>query len=405
MLDNPPPAAAVANSKNCISVGATQTTNELMQSGVATYTVFDATASAADSGMSQTFRVMQAAFGASVGKLGSGSFRLSVASPLDACSPLNNTADLAGSVVLVERGSCYFGDKAAAVQAAGGAAALIFDNQLGSYFPLGADSATAGGITIPVTSITRRLGQALATAVEAGRNMSISFAPAQPPAASFDNLSQYSSQVGPAGLPLVSSRRGYGWGCPCCGCPRLLLLTRPRSRLPAAAQGPTPDGRIKPDLVAPGTIISAKAITNGSSVQSCDTLLMAGTSMVGAQGEHSRRLGRRPAAQPCLAPPRRALHDRGLPARRGLTTNRPAPRPPGHARGGCQRRADAPVLPGGLVPQRQQDTRGRAHSQRRAAQGRAAGWRLLHHRLRGRHGAAHRPAALLPTGLWARTPG
>jgi hypothetical protein len=77
---------------------------------------------------------MQANFGTSVATLGSQQLPLAVASPIDGCSPLQNTASLAGAVVLIQRGTCYFSEKALAAQDAGAAAVLLFDNVLGAYF-------------------------------------------------------------------------------------------------------------------------------------------------------------------------------------------------------------------------------------------------------------------------------
>jgi hypothetical protein len=48
---------------------------------------------------------MQANFGTSVATLGSQQLPLAVASPIDGCSPLQNTASLAGAVVLIQRGA------------------------------------------------------------------------------------------------------------------------------------------------------------------------------------------------------------------------------------------------------------------------------------------------------------
>eukprot|EP00887_Chlorella_sp_A99_P001740 scaffold19.g1740.t1 len=225
-----------ANSKNCLSVGATQTSGESMTTGFVQYTVFDATATVGDN-YATTFRVMQAAFGAGIGTLGTRSYPLVVASPLDACSTLQNAADAKGRIVLVQRGSCYFGSKAANAQAAGAVAALVFDDQLGSYFVVAADPATGPQITIPTMSITRRLGQNLQTSIAVGRNITLSFSPVTKPSvsSSFQNLSPYSSQ------------------------------------------GPTPDGRVKPDIVAPGTVVSAKVGLTGTNT--CGTTTMAGTSM------------------------------------------------------------------------------------------------------------------------------
>ena len=99
------------------------------------------------------------------------------------------------------------------VQQAGAAAALIYDNAPGSYFKLGSDGSSSP--TIPAMAIPRRIGQTFYDLLEAGEQLSVTFSTAKMPANTFDNLAAYSSQ------------------------------------------GPTPDGRVKPDIVAPGTTQSS----------------------------------------------------------------------------------------------------------------------------------------------------
>ena len=54
---------------------------------------------------------MQAAFGGQVSSMYGRQFPLSVASPVEGCSMLQNSAEVAGTVVLIERGTCYFSTK------------------------------------------------------------------------------------------------------------------------------------------------------------------------------------------------------------------------------------------------------------------------------------------------------
>lgn len=99
------------------------------------------------------------------------------------------------------------------VQQAGAAAALIYDNAPGAYFKLGSDGSS--NPTIPAMAIPRRIGQTFYDLLEAGEQLTVTFTMAKMPANTFDNLAAYSSQ------------------------------------------GPTPDGRVKPDIVAPGTTQSS----------------------------------------------------------------------------------------------------------------------------------------------------
>ena len=56
-------------------------------------------------------QVMQASFGSSIKTLFGQQYTLSVASPADGCKAFNNTGNVARTVVLVLRGSCYFAVK------------------------------------------------------------------------------------------------------------------------------------------------------------------------------------------------------------------------------------------------------------------------------------------------------
>ena len=56
---------------------------------------------------------MQAAFGAPVSSLYGKQLQLSVATPQDGCTTLQNSADVSGTVVLIQRGTCYISTKVA----------------------------------------------------------------------------------------------------------------------------------------------------------------------------------------------------------------------------------------------------------------------------------------------------
>lgn len=56
-------------------------------------------------------QVMQASFGMSISSLYKQQLALSVAEPADGCTVLANPADVAGTVVLVLRGACFFAVK------------------------------------------------------------------------------------------------------------------------------------------------------------------------------------------------------------------------------------------------------------------------------------------------------
>ncbi len=56
-------------------------------------------------------QVMQASFGGKVSSLFDRQLSLSVASPIDGCTSLQNQADVSGTVVIMARGNCYFSIK------------------------------------------------------------------------------------------------------------------------------------------------------------------------------------------------------------------------------------------------------------------------------------------------------
>ena len=154
---------------------------------------------------------MQASFGSSIKTLFGQQYTLSVASPADGCKAFNNTGNVARTVVLVLRGSCYFavkvgqsshtGSTSAAfcldkmrarwhgllipkpsksavewtaqccvcmqaqnAQAAGAEALLVYDDQISDYFVPASDG-TIARIRIPSGSIPRRTGQLLVSSL------------------------------------------------------------------------------------------------------------------------------------------------------------------------------------------------------------------------------------------------
>ena len=221
-----------ATSKNCIAAGATQTSTESAVKGAFAGRVWAAKAVLGPN-RAMTFRVLQSDFSQSFSTLGATEYKLVAAAPLQACTTITNAASLSGGVALVERGNCTFVEKALAAEAAGAVALIVFDDQAAAYFTaVSGDSFS--GTSIPAATVPRRLGQNLMAVLATGRSVNISFSAAQEPQYGFENLAAFSSQ-GPVG----------------------------------------PDKRIKPDLVAPGTIMSADA----ASADQCGVIGYGGTSM------------------------------------------------------------------------------------------------------------------------------
>ncbi len=108
-------------------------------------------------------------------------------------------------------------------QAANAVAVLVYDNQINDFFVPATDNANP--VTIPAMAIPRLVGQLLSSATQAGGKLTLSFKDAVPPKNPWDSLADFSSK------------------------------------------GPTRDDRIKPDLVAPGTLQSAYTNPRGNT---CD---------------------------------------------------------------------------------------------------------------------------------------
>jgi hypothetical protein len=81
----------------------------------------------------------------------------------DACEDLQNGADLAGNIALIERGGCTFQDKLQRAEAAGATAAVVYNNN-GAPIVMNGD---AGSVDIPAVMIGTADGQRLVDALAA----------------------------------------------------------------------------------------------------------------------------------------------------------------------------------------------------------------------------------------------
>lgn len=256
---------APATAKNCIAVGASQsayahgavavgsafslhklTVSQQQQQRTGGGDTTDAAAAAAVSAAAPTevesFRVVQAQFGGRLSSLYGRRLALAAALPPDACGNLDNAALVAGAVLIVARGGCTFADKAAAAQGAGAVALLVYDDRISDFF-IPAASSNGGNdgagkdLTIPAAALPRRVGQLLASAAAAssGDGSSTGKSPSSTP--SSPSPTRITVSFGPP------PSAGDPWD----------------SLADFSSKGPTPDGRIKPDLVAPGVLQSAAA--------------------------------------------------------------------------------------------------------------------------------------------------
>ena len=172
---------------------------------------------------------------------------LAVADPLDACDALTN--DVTGNILLIRNGTCDYAVKVQNAADAGAVAVMIFSRYYMSgpvrFMSGSSEDGTSlyrGDVpTIPVLSIPRRDGELLAAMTE-----------------DYEGLT-----VGVRGpIPLAETRHE-----------NLASFT---------SGGPTLDGRIKPDVVAPGhNIISAYPLTDAQVADgdTCGAVKMSGTSM------------------------------------------------------------------------------------------------------------------------------
>ncbi len=83
-------------------------------------------------------------------------------STTDGCSALTNSAEIAGRIALIDRGTCAFTIKVQNAQNAGAIGVIIADNLAGAVANMGG---TAGGITIPSLRITLADGNSIKSAL------------------------------------------------------------------------------------------------------------------------------------------------------------------------------------------------------------------------------------------------
>lgn len=117
-----------------------------------------------------------------------------------ACSPIGNeVAGVAGTVALIQRGTCTFSQKVANAEQAGAIAVVVYNNVAGPPTAMGASSGF--DVTISATMISKSDGEAVLAALDAledGDELEVSIVgPAQELAAQPDILAGFSSR-GPA---------------------------------------------------------------------------------------------------------------------------------------------------------------------------------------------------------------
>jgi len=174
----------------------------------------------------------------------SGDWALVAADPIDACLPLKNgnldstSPSASAAVVFAWRGRCSFATKAANAAAAGAAALLIANSGPGGALRMTGTPPTAATPLAPTAGISKSSGEDLSAALSAGQRLRVSFS---------RDLLRSPLSAAPFGSIAASSTASSGFS----------PLPRSESIAYFSSGGPTPDGRLKPDVAAPGTKASA----------------------------------------------------------------------------------------------------------------------------------------------------
>ena len=125
------------------------------------------------------YRAVGATFGSQVAELGSITGTIVAAEDgggdiFDACGTLTNADELEGNIALVNRGDCFFIEKAAAVEAAGAIAVIVVNIEADEIFTMG--SAPDESADIPAVMIGRSAGTAIREVLEEGVSATIQVA-------------------------------------------------------------------------------------------------------------------------------------------------------------------------------------------------------------------------------------
>jgi hypothetical protein len=93
----------------------------------------------------------------------------------DGCSPLTNGADVAGKIVLIDRGACLFPPKVKNAQDAGATAVIVVDTAPGG--PAAGIGGTDPTIVIPSVRVTKADGDRIKAALAAGVTVTLALDP------------------------------------------------------------------------------------------------------------------------------------------------------------------------------------------------------------------------------------
>eukprot|EP00963_Diacronema_lutheri_P004531 scaffold346_cov347-Pavlova_lutheri.AAC.14 len=231
-----------ANSKNGLAIGAT------LGSGGRPVKTFDTAVVRMEvkepaSAVGQSYRAMSSVIGPSMDTLIGKEFRIVLSTPEDACSSI--TSNVEGNIVLMKRGNCPFYEKIRNAQEAGAAGTIVSNNEQsgsGAFYVMGSDGDTSN-IRIPSAAVPestgRRFQRMITNAGDSNDQVVVAF----------------TSDVGIEDLPPWESIAEF------------------------SSFGPTIDGRVKPDLVAPGQNVVSAGSDGLLNTNNCDVSALSGTSM------------------------------------------------------------------------------------------------------------------------------
>jgi hypothetical protein len=118
------------------------------------------------SGIAGSYAVQTAQFGPPVDLVGVAGdlavVRDGSGEPTLGCEPLINADEIAGRIAVVDRGSCFFTEKAKNAQNAGAVAVLVVNNLPQGLPPMGGDDPT---VTIPAVGISQADGNLIKNAL------------------------------------------------------------------------------------------------------------------------------------------------------------------------------------------------------------------------------------------------